>query len=115
MHVSAVRYTETALPSGPRAVHAVSIEHNFVTDSLPVKLIGMNAELMRQYIEFVADRLVRSLGHPVIYNVTNPFPFMDLISMEGKTSFFERRVGEYAKSNVGSTEKKGKLVFDAPF
>ena len=94
---------------------AVSIEHNFVTDSLPVKLIGMNAELMRQYIEFVADRLVRSLGHPVIYNVTNPFPFMDLISMEGKTNFFERRVGEYAKSNVGSTEKKGKLVFDAPF
>lgn len=79
---------------------AVEIEREFVTDSLPVRLLGMNAELMCQYIEFVADRLLIALGSPKIFNVTNPFDFMDLISIPGKTNFFERRVSEYQKSGV---------------
>lgn len=80
--------------------NAVGIEHEFVRDSIPVKLIGMNSDLMCQYIEFVADRLLVALGCPRIYNVTNPFDFMELISMQGKTNFFERRVSEYQKSGV---------------
>lgn len=93
---------------------AVAIEHEFVSESLPVSLIGMNAELMCQYIEFVADRLVRALGHAQPFGAKNPFPFMDLISMDGKTNFFERRVGEYAKSNVGhgETAAPAELDFD---
>lgn len=79
---------------------AVTIEHEFVRDSLPVRLIGMNADLMCQYIEFVADRLLVSLGVPKIFQATNPFDFMDLISMPGKTNFFERRVSEYQKAGV---------------
>lgn len=87
--------------------HAVEVEREFVCDALPVKLIGMNAELMCQYIEFVADRLLVALGSPKIYNVTNPFDFMDLISMPGKTNFFERRVSDYQKSGVmGSKEEQ---------
>jgi ribonucleoside-diphosphate reductase beta chain len=85
---------------------AVSIEKEFVSDSLPVRLIGMNADLMCQYIEFVADRLLLALGSHKVYNATNPFDFMELISLQGKTNFFERRVGEYQKSgvmNVGQT------------
>ncbi|MCB0482914.1 MAG: ribonucleotide-diphosphate reductase subunit beta, partial [Flavobacteriales bacterium] len=77
---------------------AVEAEKIFVKDSLPVHLIGMNADLMCQYIEFVADRLIVSLGYPKVYSVTNPFPFMEAISMEGKTNFFERRVSEYKKA-----------------
>ncbi|KAJ3764546.1 ribonucleotide reductase small subunit, partial [Lentinula raphanica] len=80
---------------------AVQIEQAFLTESLPVSLIGMNAALMRQYIEFVADRLLVALGVDKIYSAANPFDFMDLISLQGKTNFFEKRVSEYAKAGVG--------------
>jgi len=80
--------------------HAVEIEKEFVSDALPVRLIGMNADLMCQYIEFVADRLLLALGCTKIWNAANPFDFMELISLQGKTNFFERRVGEYQKSGV---------------
>lgn len=79
---------------------AVEIEKEFVTDAIPVKLIGMNAELMCQYIEFVADRLLDELECDKIYNTTNPFDFMDMISLQGKTNFFEKRVAEYQKAGV---------------
>lgn len=79
---------------------AVEIEKEFVTDALPVKLIGMNSDLMSQYIEFVADRLLSELGNEKVYNATNPFDFMDMISIQGKTNFFEKRVGEYQKAGV---------------
>lgn len=69
-------------------------------DALPVSLIGMNAKLMCQYIEFVADRLLVSLGNDKVYNSTNPFDFMDMISLQGKTNFFEKRVSDYSKANV---------------
>lgn len=85
---------------------AVMIEKEFVTDALPVKLIGMNADLMSQYIEFVADRLLVELGNPKVYNVSNPFDFMEMISLQGKTNFFEKRVGEYQKAGVMSKEKQ---------
>ena len=81
---------------------AVEIEKEFVTEALPVKLIGMNAELMCQYIEFVADRLLAELNCEKLYNVANPFDFMELISLQGKTNFFEKRVGEYKKAGVSS-------------
>ena len=84
----------------PRSRQAVEIERRFVTEALPVSLIGMNAELMSEYIEFVADRLLRSLGGATHYHAANPFPWMDLISVQGKTNFFERRVGEYQKAGV---------------
>lgn len=77
-------------------------------DALPVALIGMNATLMCQYIEFVADHLLVALGNEKEYNVTNPFDFMDMISLQGKTNFFEKRVSEYSKANMnmtGSVEK----------
>jgi ribonucleoside-diphosphate reductase beta chain len=84
---------------------AVEIEKEFVTDALPVRLIGMNSVLMCQYIEFVADRLLVELGCPKIWNSTNPFDFMDMISLQGKTNFFEKRVGDYQKAGVmGSIE-----------
>lgn len=84
---------------------AVSIEKEFVTEALPVRLIGMNADMMCQYIEFVADRLLVALGCSKAYNATNPFDFMELISLQGKTNFFEKRVAEYQKSGVmGSKE-----------
>lgn len=79
---------------------AVEIEKEFVTDALPVRLIGMNSEMMCQYIEFVADHLLMTLKLPAHYGSANPFDFMELISMEGKTNFFERRVGEYQKAGV---------------
>lgn len=86
---------------------AVDIEKEFVTDALPVNLIGMNADLMCQYIEFVADRLVNELIGQKIYGATNPFDFMEMISLRGKTNFFERRVGDYQKAGVmSSTEKE---------
>lgn len=88
---------------------AVDCEKEFVTDALPVSLIGMNAGQMSQYIEFVADRLMVALGYPKFYNATNPFDWMDMISLQGKTNFFEKRVGEYAKAGVGS--KKEEQVF----
>jgi len=79
---------------------AVEIEKEFVTDALPVKLIGMNSDLMCQYIEFVADRLLNELVGKKIYNSTNPFDFMEMISLQGKTNFFEKRVGDYQKAGV---------------
>ncbi|KAJ3122853.1 Ribonucleotide-diphosphate reductase (RNR), small subunit [Nowakowskiella sp. JEL0407] len=79
---------------------AVEIEQSFLTEALPVSLIGMNADLMKTYIEFVADRLLVALGLEKIYGATNPFDFMDMISLQGKTNFFEKRVGEYQKSGV---------------
>jgi ribonucleoside-diphosphate reductase beta chain len=82
---------------------AVAIEKEFVSDALPVNLIGMNAELMCQYIEFVADRLLVALGASKIYNATNPFDFMDMISIQGKTNFFEKRVSEYKKAGVNTS------------
>jgi ribonucleoside-diphosphate reductase subunit M2 len=72
----------------------------FFVDALPCKLIGMNSTLMCQYIEFVADRLLVSLGNDKEYNVTNPFDFMDMISLQGKTNFFEKRVSDYSKANI---------------
>jgi ribonucleoside-diphosphate reductase subunit M2 len=84
---------------------AVSVEKAFVCEALPVSLIGMNAHLMSQYIEFCADRLANSLGCGKIYNAVNPFPWMEMISLEGKTNFFERRVGDYQRANVMSNMK----------
>ncbi|KAG8215166.1 ribonucleotide reductase small subunit, partial [Butyriboletus roseoflavus] len=79
---------------------AVKIEQEFLNDALPVALIGMNAQLMCQYIEFVADRLLVSLGNTKVYKTENPFDFMDMISLQGKTNFFEKRMSDYAKANV---------------
>jgi ribonucleoside-diphosphate reductase beta chain len=79
---------------------AVMFEKEFVNDALPVSLIGMNATMMSEYIEFVADRLLVSLGNEKVYRTANPFPWMEMISLQGKTNFFEKRVGEYQKSGV---------------
>ncbi|GJE84429.1 ribonucleoside-diphosphate reductase subunit [Phanerochaete sordida] len=84
-------------------VEAVAIEQEFLSDALPVALIGMNAKLMCQYIEFVADRLLVALGDDKLYNVTNPFDFMDMISLQGKTNFFEKRVSDYSKAGVSTS------------
>jgi ribonucleoside-diphosphate reductase beta chain len=97
-------------------VDALNIEREFITESLPVSLIGMNAGLMTQYLEFVADRLLVELGCDREYNVTNPFDFMDMISLQGKTNFFEKKVAEYQKSGVKVTEGDSqKISFDADF
>ena len=85
--------------------NAVEIEKEFVSDALPVRLIGMNADMMCQYIEFVADRLLVALGCDKTYNATNPFDFMELISLQNKTNFFEKRVAEYKKSGVGTQKE----------
>ena len=84
------------------ALGAVAIEKHFIKDSLPVSLIGMNADKMSQYIEFVADRLLKDLGHSKLYNTKNPFSWMEMLGLEGKTNFFERKVSEYAKAGVTS-------------
>ncbi|MEO1516162.1 MAG: ribonucleotide-diphosphate reductase subunit beta [Bacteroidota bacterium] len=94
---------------------AVKIEKEFVTDALPVRLIGMNAETMCQYIEFVADRLLASLGNEKVFNVENPFPWMDMISLQGKTNFFEKRVGDYQKSGVMASREKQVFSLDEDF
>jgi len=86
--------------------HAVSIEKEFICKSLPVHLIGMNADLMSQYIEFVADRLIAALGYDKIWNTKNPFEWMEMISLQGKTNFFEKRVGDYQKAGVMESTKK---------
>ncbi len=96
-------------------ISAVEIEQEFITDALPVDLIGMNAKLMRQYIEFVADRLLNSLGCKKYYNSANPFDFMESISLEGKTNFFEKRVSEYTKAGVGKNREDQMLKFDEDF
>jgi ribonucleoside-diphosphate reductase beta chain len=83
---------------------AVRIEKEFITDSIPCRLIGMNSDLMCQYIEFCADRILLQLGHDKVYNSKNPFAFMEMISLEGKTNFFEKRVMDYSKANVGTSQ-----------
>jgi len=85
-------------------VEALDIEREFITESLPVNLIGMNAKLMAEYLEFVADHLLETLNCPKVYNTPNPFDFMDMISLEGKTNFFEKRVSEYKKAGVGEEQ-----------
>lgn len=95
---------------------AVIIEQEFLTDALPVDLIGMNCRLMRQYIEYVADRLLVALDCKKVYNVSNPFDFMELISLEGKTNFFEKRVGEYQKAGVMNKNPEDNMfTLDADF
>ena len=95
---------------------ALNIEREFVTESLPVSLIGMNSKLMTQYLEFVTDRLLVELNCPKEFNVTNPFDFMDMISLQGKTNFFEKRVSEYQKAGVLNAEdQETKISFDADF
>ncbi|WP_300568176.1 ribonucleotide-diphosphate reductase subunit beta [Flavobacterium sp.] len=97
-------------------IDALNIEREFVTESLPVSLIGMNAVLMTQYLEFVADRLLVELGCDREYNSSNPFDFMDMISLQGKTNFFEKRVAEYQKAGVMNTDSEAqKISFDADF
>jgi ribonucleotide reductase beta subunit family protein with ferritin-like domain len=78
---------------------AVEIEKEFITEAIPCRMIGMNVNLMSQYIEFVADRLIVQLGYDKVYNVSNPFDFMELISIESKVNFFERTNAEYALAN----------------
>tara|TARA_B100001939_G_scaffold94831_2_gene81431 strand:+ start:1571 stop:2548 length:978 start_codon:yes stop_codon:yes gene_type:complete len=85
-------------------VEALDIEREFITESLPVNLIGMNAKLMAEYLEFVTDHLLETLNCPKVYNTANPFDFMDMISLEGKTNFFEKRVSEYKKAGVGEEQ-----------
>ena len=111
-------HIENKLPEGVITkiiADAVEIEKEFVSDSLPVSLIGMNSDLMCQYIEFVADRLLVQLGEERIYNAENPFDWMDLISIQGKTNFFEKRVGDYRKSGVGIEKDKQVFSIDADF
>ncbi|NP_001080772.1 ribonucleotide reductase M2 polypeptide [Xenopus laevis] len=106
-------------PSEERVVqlitNAVQIEQEFLTEALPVNLIGMNCTLMKQYIEFVADRLLLELGFNKVFKASNPFDFMENISLEGKTNFFEKRVGEYQKMGVMSKPKDNTFTLDADF
>jgi len=95
--------------------NAVEIEKEFVSDALPVELIGMNSRLMCTYIEFCADRLLVALGCKRHYNAKNPFEWMEMISLQGKTNFFEKRVGEYAKSGVGTAASEQVFSLDADF
>merc|ERR1711874_409314 len=98
---------------------AVAVERKFICEALSCDLIGMNSDLMTRYIEFVADRLLTALGHPKIFNASNPFDWMELISLQGKTNFFEKRVGEYQKAGVmapAGTQDEGKgFSLDADF
>ena len=88
-------------------INAVKIEKSFICEALPVSLIGMNAALMSQYIEYVADRLLVTLGHAKVWNAVNPFEWMEMISLQGKTNFFEKRVGDYQKAGVMSGQESG--------
>jgi len=94
---------------------AVDIECEFVKDALPVKLIGMNSTAMCQYIKFCADRLLKALGVNKLYNATNPFDWMELISIDGKTNFFEKRVGEYSKAKVGQVQSAVQFTTEEDF
>ncbi|MDH3649896.1 MAG: ribonucleotide-diphosphate reductase subunit beta [Saprospiraceae bacterium] len=94
---------------------AVEIEKEFVSDALPVNLIGMNSDMMCQYIEFVADRLLMALGCEKIFNAENPFPWMEMISLQGKTNFFEKRVGDYQKAGVMADKDKQVFKLDEDF
>lgn len=113
-------YRKMTKPLPNESVHAivreaVESETQFITEALPVSLIGMNARDMTQYIEFVADRLLVQLGVPKLYNVGNPFDFMDLISLEGKTNFFEKKVSEYSKPGVGMKKEDMVIRLDDEF
>ena len=88
-------------------IEAVDIEIEFITKSLPCKLIGMNSELMTEYIKYVADRLCYTLGYQNIYKVKNPFQWMEALSLEGKSNFFEKRASEYQNANIGNSSKVG--------
>jgi ribonucleoside-diphosphate reductase beta chain len=94
---------------------AVRIEKEFINSAIPCAMIGMNAELMSQYIEYVADRLIQQLGYPKLFNSENPFDFMQLISMEGKTNFFEKRVSEYSLAGVSEKTQSDEINFEADF
>ncbi|PSL29958.1 ribonucleoside-diphosphate reductase small subunit [Chitinophaga ginsengisoli] len=94
---------------------AVSIEKEFIIDALPVALIGMNSKLMAEYIEFVADRWLSELGYAKIFNTANPFDFMEMISLQGKTNFFEKRVGDYQKAGVMSGKDTQTFSLDEDF
>merc|ERR1719168_266106 len=98
---------------------AVEVERRFICEALSCDLIGMNNELMTRYIEFVADRLLTALGHSKLFDAVNPFDWMELISLQGKTNFFEKRVGEYQKAGVmsatGSQEEAKGFSLDADF
>merc|ERR1712048_1394402 len=97
---------------------AVEVERKFICEALSCDLIGMNSDLMTKYIEFVADRLLTALGHSKLFNASNPFDWMELISLQGKTNFFEKRVGEYQKAGVMATtpaEESRGFVLDADF
>jgi len=95
--------------------NAVTIEKEFVSESLPVELIGMNSKLMCEYIEFVADRLIYALGYTKYYNTPNPFEWMEMISLQGKTNFFEKRVGEYRKARISSKPEDNTFKIDEDF
>jgi ribonucleotide reductase beta subunit family protein with ferritin-like domain len=107
----------------PNLVPTVNIQHifiihvvgEFVKDALPVELIGMNSKLMAEYIKFCADRLLAALGCEKLYNTANPFDWMDMISLQGKTNFFEKRVSEYSKSGVGVEADQQVIAFDEDF
>ena len=94
---------------------AVEFEEEFVSDALPVSLIGMNSDMMKQYIRFVADRLLISLGYEKIYNDENPFPWMEMISIQGKTNFFEKKVAEYQKAGVTGNKEDQAFSLDEDF
>ena len=94
---------------------AVKIEKEFITEAIPCSMIGMNAKMMSQYIEFVADRLLVQLGYPKTFETANPFAFMERISLEGKDNFFEKRVTSYALSGVGKTAEQMSFSMDADF
>ena len=94
---------------------SVNIEKEFIVDALPCRLIGMDSVSMIQYIEFVADRLLKQLGYETMWGSKNPFEFMENISLEGKTNFFEKRVGEYGKYAVGLNEEEKQVTFDEDF
>jgi ribonucleotide reductase beta subunit family protein with ferritin-like domain len=94
---------------------AVGIEKEFITDALPCELIGMNSALMCQYIEFVADRLLVALGYTKLWNTTNPFEWMEMISIQGKTNFFEKRVSEYQKAGVMANKEESAFRLDVDF
>ena len=111
-------HVQNKLPKGKIEeiiLDAVEIEKEFILDALPVRLIGMNSELMSQYIEFVADRLLSELGCEKQFNVSNPFDFMEMISIQGKTNFFEKRVGEYQKAGVLNNDSNQTFSLDEDF
>lgn len=112
------RHIEEKLPEGrieEIIESALEIEKEFITESLPVDLIGMNSVLMRTYLEYVSDRLLMSLNRPKVYNSQNPFDFMQNIALQNKTNFFEKRVAEYSKNGVGNKDNSKELSFDLNF